>query len=366
MSEELDVDHDTKRVLGSPNIVEVIARKIREASVFVADVTLTGLTHKPDGDLKLQINSNVATELGFALGTHGDGVVLKLMNEHYGEPKELPFDVRDRHPILFKLAPGATKSEWKQTRDNLKNQLIPILRGYYENWQSHPSRQPAPFEPASSTIHEGAYWESRELLVDEIGIHLGREPAKISFADDQASIYFRLSPQEKIEPLKLSQLPSLPNIAPFMLGYGSFSQERNRFGNIWFSVTTFSITQLFESGEVWGVSPWDFKSDDDDPYICLPSRWFEEEFAKSVRQYSNFARDSLGYHHVRVVAGLVNFGGRCVLGLPNDRWLPASPRRFHKDVKTESDLNLTKETEISAFLERFFRDVFDKAGVERQ
>src|SRR5215469_11748515 len=75
-----EIDQDTKGVLGSPVIADTIFQKIREAKVVVADVTLTG--HTPDG--KSLCNSNVAIELGYALGIHGDAILLKVMNSHYG------------------------------------------------------------------------------------------------------------------------------------------------------------------------------------------------------------------------------------------------------------------------------------------
>jgi hypothetical protein len=46
-AERPEIDRDTKGVLGSPVIADTIFRKIREARVVVADVTLTG--HTPDG-----------------------------------------------------------------------------------------------------------------------------------------------------------------------------------------------------------------------------------------------------------------------------------------------------------------------------
>jgi hypothetical protein len=88
-SERPIVDQDTAGVLGSPVIAETILRKIREANVIVVDVTLTGKTERN----KRLINSNAAIELGYAIGVHGDEVLLKVMNTHYGPAKDLPFDL---------------------------------------------------------------------------------------------------------------------------------------------------------------------------------------------------------------------------------------------------------------------------------
>lgn len=56
----IELDQDTKGVLGSPPIADVILNKIKAADVVVSDVTLVASGR---GD-KRHINSNVAIELG--------------------------------------------------------------------------------------------------------------------------------------------------------------------------------------------------------------------------------------------------------------------------------------------------------------
>jgi len=371
VSDQLEVDHDTKRVLGSPNIVNVIAEKIEAASVVVTDVTLTGITEKSGGEKKYQINSNVATELGYALGAHTDRaarkdgaeVLIKVMNVHYADPSKLPFDVQQRHPLQYKLAPGATKPEWKQARDSLKNDLITVLTDYHKKWKSHPSRQPVPFEPIQPTIHEGAYWRSGDLLVNEMESFSSPEPTKLSFADNQSFIYLRLSPVEQLEPIKLTNLPM---VKPFMVGSGSTSDARNQYGRIFYSTldgkSLWGITQLFKSREIWGLVPYFFTEKDKD-HLTISSEWLTDRFERSLEQYSNCAKDHLNFHKARVVAGLVNFGGRCTLSLPNHNW-HGTTYLIHNDIKTESTIDLEQELEISLFRKKLIDDVYEEAGVE--
>jgi hypothetical protein len=112
-AERPEIDQDTKGVLGSPVITDTIFQKIREAKVVVADVTLTGQT--PAG--KHSCNSNVAIELGHALGIHGDAILLNVMNTHYGSPQDLPFDLAHRRwPVQFKLSPDADTTERRDCR----------------------------------------------------------------------------------------------------------------------------------------------------------------------------------------------------------------------------------------------------------
>ena len=104
----LHLDHDRQGVPGSPDLARIILDKISSAAVFVADVTLIGIvtTSREDAPKKKLINANVAIELGYSLGTIGDGSLLMVMNEHFGTRDDLPFDLKAKAgPLLFRLAP---------------------------------------------------------------------------------------------------------------------------------------------------------------------------------------------------------------------------------------------------------------------
>lgn len=126
-AERIDIDQDTAGVLGSPVVADTIFRKIREATVVISDVTLTSQT--PGG--KRACNSNVAIELGYALGIRGDEVLLKVMNTYYGLAKDLPFDLAHRRwPVQFRLSPDASPGEHQATLKALSKELGQILRQY--------------------------------------------------------------------------------------------------------------------------------------------------------------------------------------------------------------------------------------------
>jgi hypothetical protein len=122
-----EIDQDTRGVLGAPVIADTIFEKIRGASVFVADLTLTGSTEAG----KRLCNSNVAIELGYAIGVHGDDVLLNIMNTHYGPPEQLPFDLAHRRwPVRYSLAADASTADRSAARDGLVEELKPILEAY--------------------------------------------------------------------------------------------------------------------------------------------------------------------------------------------------------------------------------------------
>lgn len=125
-SERPEVDHDTKDVAGTPDIVHSIAEKIQAAAAFVADITPVAMTApahlRPDLSAeelpksKHVQNANVMTELGFAERALGLGKIILIANTaHYPGPDALPFDWRNRRgPIKYQLADDASNSDRKQ------------------------------------------------------------------------------------------------------------------------------------------------------------------------------------------------------------------------------------------------------------
>jgi hypothetical protein len=88
---DLHLHHDTKGLTGFPDVARSILHKIQAATVFVGDVTPVGKTPDIAGNEGVKpgrplINSNVAIEHGFA-------VVLGVLNQAYGKPEDLPFDI---------------------------------------------------------------------------------------------------------------------------------------------------------------------------------------------------------------------------------------------------------------------------------
>jgi hypothetical protein len=129
----LHLDADRQGVPGSPDLAATIFRKIEEAAVFVADVTLVGET--PNG--KKLINSNVAIEYGHAHHALTDNSILMVQNAHYGDRDQLPFDLRHKAgPIQYTLAPGATKEQIAAERARLRPTLVAALRPYLKKQTS--------------------------------------------------------------------------------------------------------------------------------------------------------------------------------------------------------------------------------------
>jgi hypothetical protein len=99
------IDRDTVGVAGSPNIAETIFGKIDQAKVFVCDISIINLDVRDYiPDARLTPNPNVLLELGYALKMLGDKQIILVLNDAYGMPELLPFDLRMRRVIRYHMA----------------------------------------------------------------------------------------------------------------------------------------------------------------------------------------------------------------------------------------------------------------------
>lgn len=109
-------DSDTRGAIGAVDITTTIEAKIRNCSIFVADISL--VDEGKDG--RKYINQNVAYELGLAVGALGWERIILVFNEESGKVEELPFDINHHRSLKF--------SHKKEAR--LKNGFVEILQEY--------------------------------------------------------------------------------------------------------------------------------------------------------------------------------------------------------------------------------------------
>lgn len=115
------VDHDTSGVAGSPDIVATILSKIDNSQIFVCDVSVIN----PDSVDRKTPNPNVLVELGYAISKLGLSRIIMVMNTNYGNPEDLPFDLKTKRQTVYQLAPDQEKSS---SRDRLVKNLTEALR----------------------------------------------------------------------------------------------------------------------------------------------------------------------------------------------------------------------------------------------
>src|SRR5688572_7323361 len=102
---EVELDHDTKGVQGTPNIVETIKKKIRDCAIFMADLTHVADYQTSDERRKKKAqNGNVLIELGYAMAQKQPEQILTVMNTAFGNFTHLPFDLHlNRKPVGYFL-----------------------------------------------------------------------------------------------------------------------------------------------------------------------------------------------------------------------------------------------------------------------
>lgn len=92
------IDRATSKRIGTIDIAQTIFNKINIAKMFVADVSIiNNRTRK----YRKMVNPNVLIELGYAVRTIGWENVICVFNTKYGNPEDLPFDIRSRRLLLY-------------------------------------------------------------------------------------------------------------------------------------------------------------------------------------------------------------------------------------------------------------------------
>jgi hypothetical protein len=124
------LDHDTEGVSGVPAIGDTILAKINQCGAFLADVSIVGECNLSSREKKYSPNPNVLLELGFAAARVGWERIILVMNNAYGSPQRLPFDLRYRRfPFTYHLRhnPNSANTTRQQLADNIDLALRAVM-----------------------------------------------------------------------------------------------------------------------------------------------------------------------------------------------------------------------------------------------
>jgi hypothetical protein len=192
-SEGPTLDHDTKDEAGMAAIADTIFRKIREAGVFVGDVTSAG---RSDGGRELP-NPNVLIELGWAWAHHSHEAIVLVANKAYG-PKtheQLPFDIRHRRAaILYTLSKGADAATVEQVTVELSEQLREALRKSLSEWLNGRLKDPGP-SGTESRAGDPSVWFGEGALLRHQPFEVGGRLRDVRPVEGRR-IYVRVVPQQ--------------------------------------------------------------------------------------------------------------------------------------------------------------------------
>jgi hypothetical protein len=98
---DLELEQDARGTVGASEISATILGKIEACSVFVADVTPVGVLAND----RPTPNPNVMFELGFAWRELTEARVILVLNERFGSPEDLPFDISKRCLVRYHFDP---------------------------------------------------------------------------------------------------------------------------------------------------------------------------------------------------------------------------------------------------------------------
>ncbi|MCK9396633.1 MAG: nucleotide-binding protein [Methylobacter sp.] len=140
------LDRDTAGLSGAPSISESIFAKISLADVFVADVSIIN----KGSTRRLIPNPNVLIELGYAIAQLGWERVLLVQNTAYGDPEDLPFDLRGRRIVPYSFERDT--NDRSEVRALLQGRLEAALKSALSNstQTSLPTGFNAPFYGGAS------------------------------------------------------------------------------------------------------------------------------------------------------------------------------------------------------------------------
>ncbi|MGD0193112.1 MAG: hypothetical protein ABSD74_20435, partial [Rhizomicrobium sp.] len=349
-----------------------------------ADVTAVGIvppavSGKVDEEPKRLINSNVALELGFAIRSLGTEGILMVMNRHYGDRKDLPFDLQHRAgPLIFDLPPNSEPDAKNAAFARLRGELVAALKLYVAE-QAEARRADTPFPAASAmTTGPALFFDPEEVLAS------AGEPGEQEFRFDGDRVaYMRIHPignSGSISRTKIARAfdAKMPSILSPTTKIGGMT-GRNAHGPIIFDYlgTTHlkNLTQGFPTGELWGVSGsifrpahWkNWKTQEIEERFVLPMISFEQMIERALGNYVRVQQEFGFSAPYTVVIGVWGLRG-VFLAMPGgplgngDYAGPVLQDGFQRTYTLAS----TDSAAVSSLLRQFFSEVYDLVERDRR
>ena len=300
--DSLRIDQDTADVPGTPEIANTILRKIENAYIFLADLTMIARTN---GEKQVP-NPNVMIELGYAMRCMGTDRIITVMNEHYGPVKDgVPFDLAHRRwPIRYSLTEEAGADERQEIKKKLVADLETAIRAIV-----------AAFEPTTKDAFVGvpSVWKSSSFLGDHERLAkltpFGEiEEASDIFWTNEPQAFLRLIPEAPLPEKSSLELEGMLRDLPPFGRVGSIWTARNKSGAVSFEARPDQhdakmISQLFRHGEIWGIDRKCLQERKGKRII--PTGLIVEIFTRGLRSYLSFYGKQLsGKLPVRIMVGV--------------------------------------------------------------
>ncbi|WP_420208931.1 hypothetical protein [Candidatus Electronema sp. JC] len=374
--DSVELDKDTQDVPGSPPIVQTILEKISNAAVFVPDLTIVG---KSSSD-RLLPNPNVLIEYGWALKSLGHDRIVSVVNKAFWNPapENMPFDIRHmRHPITYHLSETDGPEQKKKVKDELAKKLEYALALVFNQM---PLEDANAFVGQLATFSPSAFWEKGETF--------SFNNKRISIPD-VPRMFLHLIPNKPLTSIETNtqalELIKTASLQPMNNRDGYLQYCRNKYGSFSFSIekkqvyeneadlirrskTVRWLSQLFKTGEIWGVDCFTLDTlnrDQLSPSGYFPSDFFEDIFVNTLDSYLKFAREKLQITlPLKLIAGVDNvkdFKMKINSGR-NSYWFEGNIVDEHLIKKITID---NYDTPPRLILMPFFKYVWEECGLTR-
>lgn len=373
------VEEGIKGVPGNVDVARTIFERIDNCGIFVPDISIVTAR-----DAKRPMpNPNVLIEYGRATVSVTDNRIVPIFNTAFGNwETDRPFDMRHKNaPILYELLEEHDQSQ----RDAARKILVSTLEKAFRTIETaglldeEPEKAPL-FEPIAP--YEG--YEGNNIPISLLGKidwdWPGREGDHNVWLRPGPQVFLRLIPsssQHYFEPLDLRDWMRKHQL-PALFGYkaeGPKWHTRNDSGAAVFttgpapednhSVFAVGLTQIFTTGEIWGIDtlliePDRVKNKIGVDYPVITAQALEEGMILAISRYLRFARDVLQleppFLWVAGVQEIENY--RLILG---DDY---NGRSLGREC-TDSGIIENYRTPVHEILRPFFEKLWKEFGMRR-
>lgn len=358
------LDHDRKGVPGSPDLANIILKKIKNSDVFIADVTPIGSsdnTHQ-----KPIMNPNVAIELGYSLATVTDRGLIMILNKHYGDRNSLPFDLAHKAgPIIYNLAPDASKEEIEVEEKKLSSILKIALREMLNSKSVHKKLH---HEKTPSLKKDPSRFTKPNTILAKFGTGDYDEMA-FSLTGDPL-VYIRVIPRNKVTLLRRAESNELIKLIPLPWYGGGYSSltNNNKYGSISFNsdaktLVINSAVQLFLNREIWAFSNYRLRKKDDGTF-SIPMKAIENDISYSLSKYLAFSVDHLNLSFpIDIEVGA--YPVKEYKFIYADKWGEGPDIVMQDHIYWKGSVHTQDNEAVENILREIFRTFFDAAVIER-
>lgn len=350
---EVAIDSDTEGCVGTPPVTETILKKIRNADIFSADLTFVARTD----DGKQIPNPNVLIEHGYALKALTFEAMMPIMNTFFGEAKELPFDLSHvRHPIKYCAPPEIPDGDRRKLREKLSAELEVIIRAMAAKLA--PKLGGSEFVPTVPLRDPAFFFNPTDPLTQ-----FGRKDEELYFRRDRA-IFIRLYPAFSEQPRvgKTGAMAAVQHLATPESAISTV-KSHNKWGSICLiphGAGITSLSQIFQSGEIWGISEAPFQVDIGFSLIKL-----EIGLVFALNNYRKLYQEKLHLNPpFKIEYGITGVENHSIIFYSNNRGFAAGPF-VHDNFHRKYELSSFDQGEWEKTLSDFLIDLYDEVRLRR-